>query len=129
MNSPPNTNTSGTSSTLTRLGEATPDDLDRSTRLGHAALDAIEFWSGTLAVDLDKNVHDPREIERRAQSLHREEWADWGVVTTDSDDVRALIGRHADAGFDEVELLTSTPDIEQFVEVMDESVLPVEDAG
>jgi alkanesulfonate monooxygenase SsuD/methylene tetrahydromethanopterin reductase-like flavin-dependent oxidoreductase (luciferase family) len=88
-----------------------------------AALDAVEFWSGTLAVGFDDSVHDPREIERRAQSLPRGEWGDWGLVTTETDEIRALLDRHADAGFDEVEMLASTPDIEHFVDMMGDSIL------
>ena len=85
--------------------------------------DAVEFWSGSLAVGFDEAVHDPREIERRAHSIPREEWANWGLVTTDPAEIQSLLKRHAGAGFDEVELLTSTPDIEHFVDVMGESVL------
>lgn len=89
-----------------------------------AALDAVEFWSGTLAVGFSEAVHDPREIEARADSVPREEWTDWGLVTTDPADVRDLLERHRAAGFDEVELLVATPDFEGFVDAMGEAVLP-----
>jgi len=92
-----------------------------------AALDAAQFWTGTLAIDFDDDVSDPREIERRARDLPRERWRDWGLVTTDLDEVRDLIARHEAAGFDEVELLVSTPDMERFVDEMGASVLPAFD--
>ena len=88
-----------------------------------AALDAAEFWSGSHAVGFDEDVHDPREIESRGESLSREERADWGLVTTDPAEVRALIDRHAAAGFDEVELLVTSPDLGEFVDAMSETVL------
>lgn len=108
-----------------------PDDVRRIKQASVAyaeeyeeALDAVEFWSGTLDVGFDDDVHDPREIEERGRSLSRETWADWGLVTTDPADVCELLERHEAAGFDEVELLVSTPDPEGFVEVASESILP-----
>jgi coenzyme F420-dependent glucose-6-phosphate dehydrogenase len=107
-----------------------PDAIDRIKQASvayaeeyDAALDAARFWSGTLAVDFSEDVHDPREIEERGAAIPREEVADWGLVTTDPADVRALLDRHEAAGFDEVELLVASPDPEQFVEEMGESVL------
>jgi coenzyme F420-dependent glucose-6-phosphate dehydrogenase len=107
-----------------------PDDIDRIKQAtvayadtAEAAVDAIQFWTGTLAIDFDDDVYDPRVIEERARDIPRENWRDWGLVTTDLDDVRALIERHERAGFDEVELLVSTPDIEAFVDEMGETVL------
>jgi len=89
------------------------------------ALDAVEFWTGSMAVDFSEDVSDPREIQKRARStLSRQEWPDWGLITSDPTDIAELIERHTEAGFDEVELLASTPDLEHFVNVVGESVLP-----
>jgi coenzyme F420-dependent glucose-6-phosphate dehydrogenase len=108
-----------------------PDDIERIKQASvayaedyEAAVDAIEFWTGSLAVGFDEDVHDPRQIEARAQSLPREKWVDWGLTTTDPADIRELLERHEAAGFDEVELLTSTPDPDHFVDVLGGSVLP-----
>lgn len=101
------------------------DDVRRIRQLGvsyadeyEAALDAVEFWTGTLAVDFDDDVADPREIERRAADVSRERWTEWGLVTTDTDDVRATLERHRDAGFDEVEFLSASPDQAQFIDAV-----------
>ena len=88
------------------------------------AVDASQFWTGTLAVDFTEDVYDPRVIEERARNLSRAEWHEWGLVTTNLDAVRDLIERHENAGFDEVELLVSTPDIEGFVAEMGDELLP-----
>lgn len=108
-----------------------PDAIDRIKQASvayaedyDAAINAVEFWSGTLAVGFDEEVHDPREIEARAQTIPREEWLDWGLVTTDPAAICELLERHEAAGFDEVELLVATPDPEYFLDVVAESVLP-----
>lgn len=99
-----------------------PDDIRRIRQMGvsyaedpEAALDAVEFWTGTLAVGFDEAVADPREIERRGRELPREQWTDWGLVTDDPADVCDAVERHRDAGFDEIEFLSSSPDQERFL--------------
>ncbi|MFB6195590.1 MAG: TIGR03557 family F420-dependent LLM class oxidoreductase [Haloplanus sp.] len=100
-----------------------PDDIDRIRQfsLSYAAdyddaLDAVEFWTGSMAVDFDENVSDPREVERRGSAIPRSEWDEWGLVTTDPTDVEAVIDRHRAAGFDEIEFLSTSPDQAQFVD-------------
>ncbi|MFB6220059.1 MAG: TIGR03557 family F420-dependent LLM class oxidoreductase [Halolamina sp.] len=99
-----------------------PEAIDRIRQMGvsyaqdpEAALDAVEFWTGTLAVGFDEAVADPREIERRGREIPREEWTDWGLVTDDPVDIREAVERHREAGFDEIEFLSSSPDQERFL--------------
>ncbi|WP_248896741.1 TIGR03557 family F420-dependent LLM class oxidoreductase [Haloplanus halobius] len=100
-----------------------PDEIKRIRQFGLSyaddyddALDAVEFWTGSMAVDFDDEVADPREIERRAADIDREDWDEWGLVTADIADVDAVIDRHRDAGFDEIEFLSTSPDQEAFIE-------------
>lgn len=105
-----------------------PENIDRIRQMGvsyaqdpEAAMDAVEFWTGTLAVGFDEEVYDPREIERRGRELSREEWTDWGLITDDPVDVRETVERHREAGFDEIEFLSSSPNQQRFlVDVSDE---------
>ncbi|MEE6211003.1 LLM class flavin-dependent oxidoreductase [Salarchaeum sp. III] len=87
------------------------------------ALDAVEFWTGSMAVGFDEDVYDPREVEARGRDIPREDWDGWGLVTDSVADVGELLDRHADAGFDEVELLSTSPRQEAFVAAMADEVL------
>jgi G6PDH family F420-dependent oxidoreductase len=82
------------------------------------ALDGADFWRGTLAVDFDEAVADPREIERRGRDVSRDRLAaEWGLVTTDPADIVAAAERHREAGFDELEFLSASPDQAAFAAV------------
>lgn len=99
-----------------------PDDIRRIRQLGVSyaqdpatALDAVEFWTGTLAVGFDEDVYDPREVEARGRKLSRNQWTDWGLVTDDPAAVREAVETHKAAGFDEIEFLSTSPDQERFI--------------
>lgn len=94
-----------------QLGVSYADDYE-------TALDGVEFWTGSMAVSFDENVSDPREIERRAADIPRDEWAEWGLVTTDDDDIEAAVERHREAGFDEIEFLSTSPDQSRFLDAL-----------
>lgn len=80
---------------------------------------AVEFWTGSMAVDFDEDVYDPREVEARGRDeIPRDDWAEWGVVTDDITDVEAAIERHEKAGFDEIEFLSTSPDQDTFLDEM-----------
>ncbi|MBP1986518.1 TIGR03557 family F420-dependent LLM class oxidoreductase [Halolamina salifodinae] len=100
-----------------------PSDIKRIRQMGvayaddpEAAVDGVEFWTGSMAVDFSEDVYDPREVERRGRKIPREDWADWGLVTDDPTDVREAVERHRGAGFDEIEFLSTSPDQAQFIE-------------
>ena len=88
------------------------------------AYDGIERWQGPVTIGFDNEIYDPREIEREAKQRARDNWDDWGLVTTDIDDIRSEIDRFDRAGFDEVELISASPDQEKFIKDMGASVLP-----
>jgi len=107
-----------------------PSDVKRIKQVGVSyaddyadAVDAVEFWTGSMAVGFDEDVADPREVESRGREIPREDWADWGTVTEDIADVESVIDRHRDAGFDEVEVLSTSPRQERFVAAMADEVL------
>ncbi|MFB6096645.1 MAG: TIGR03557 family F420-dependent LLM class oxidoreductase [Haloferacaceae archaeon] len=107
-----------------------PDEIDRvkQSLVSYAddyaaARDGVEFWTGSVAVDFDEAVADPREIEARGRELPRERWDEWGLLTDDVGEVADLLARHRAAGFDEVEILSSSPDQAAFVEAMADHVL------
>lgn len=81
-----------------------------------AALDAVEFWTGSMAVDFSEDVYDPREVEERGKEIPQDDWDGWGLVTDDPADVGDAVDRHRDAGFDEIEFLSTSPDQAAFLE-------------
>ncbi|GGL47190.1 LLM class flavin-dependent oxidoreductase [Halocalculus aciditolerans] len=101
-----------------------PDEISRTKQLTvsydeeyAAAVESAEFWSGTVAVDFDDAVSDPREIERQGRALDGDDWTDeWGVVTDDFADVERVVDEHENAGFDEIEFLSSSPSQATFAE-------------
>jgi alkanesulfonate monooxygenase SsuD/methylene tetrahydromethanopterin reductase-like flavin-dependent oxidoreductase (luciferase family) len=102
-----------------------PEEIDRIRQFSVSyaedyedALDAVEFWTGSMAVDFDDDVYHPPRIEQLAETLPREKWTEWGLVTTEIEDVRAAIDRHREAGFDEIEFLSTSPDQERFIEAV-----------
>lgn len=88
-----------------------------------AALDAVGFWRGPAAVGFDRDVYDPRVIEAEGRKIDSEEMRDTWLVTTDVDDVHAYLGEFRDAGFDEVEIHSASPDQRAYIDTMAEEVL------
>jgi len=103
-----------------------PDEVRRIRQQGvswapdfESAVDAVEFWTGSMAVGFDEDVYDPREVEARGRDeIPRDAWPDWGVVTDDIEDVEAEVERHREAAFDEIEFLSSSPDQAAFIDAM-----------
>jgi coenzyme F420-dependent glucose-6-phosphate dehydrogenase len=102
-----------------------PDDIDRIRQFlvsygddEAACREAAGFWRGTMAVDFSEGVADPREIERQGREVPLSEMDEWGLITTDIEEVLAVRDRHREAGFDEIEFLSSSPDQEAFIEAM-----------
>ncbi|QLD87172.1 TIGR03557 family F420-dependent LLM class oxidoreductase [Natronomonas halophila] len=104
-----------------------PEDIDRIRQFlvsygddEDACREAAAFWRGTMAVDFSEGVADPREIERQGREVPLSEMDEWGLITTDIDDVLAVRERHKEAGFDEIEFLSSSPDQGAFIETLGE---------
>jgi len=99
-----------------------PDEIDRIRQFSVSyaqdpgdAVDGVEFWTGSMAVDFSEDVYDPREVEDRGREIPREDWSEWGLVTDDTADVREAVETHREAGFDEIEFLSTSPDQERFI--------------
>ncbi len=106
-------------------GNRDPDEIRRIKHMGVSydedydrALDAVQDWLGPLVIGHSEDIYDPREIEAKTADIPREDWADWGLVTTDVGEIISDIDRYAAAGFDEVELLSTSPDQLGFVAAM-----------
>lgn len=92
------------------------EDYDR-------ALESTGFWRGPPAIGFDQSIADPREIEDAGREIPLEEMTEEFLVTDDPTDIREALADHEAAGFDEIELLSSSPDQETFVETMEREVL------
>lgn len=94
------------------------------------ALEATGFWRGPRAIGFHQDISDPREIEERGRDIPIDDMADAWLVTTDPADIVETIERSAAVGFDEIEFLSTSPDQDQFIEMMAAEVLPtVEESG
>jgi len=107
-----------------------PDEITRTRQIlvSYAdeydeALESVGFWRGVPAVGFDQEIPDPRDIEAEGQKMPLEEMTDTWLVTTDPEDVRAELEACDEAGFDEVEIHSASPDQHSFVEMMAEEVL------
>lgn len=90
-----------------------------------AAMASIEPWKLFLAPDVtDSNIGDPREIQRRAATVDRDELASAYPITTDAGDIIEAIEPYVDAGFDRVVLQSVSPDQEQFCTVFEREIRP-----
>lgn len=88
------------------------------------ALESAGFWRGPRAIGFHQDIADPREIERQGREIPLERMAEAWLVTTDPTDVHEALVDAASAGFDEVEILSASPDQTEFIEMMETEVLP-----
>ena len=107
-----------------------PDDITRIQQLlvsydedYKRALQSVGFWRGPAAVGFDQEIADPRVIEEEGRKLPVEEMADNWVITDDIGDVRAALDAAQEAGFDEVEIHSASPDQQSFIKVMSQNVI------
>ena len=110
--------------------ERNPDEITRIKQLlvsydekYEKALQSIGIWRGPAAVGFDQEIADPRRIEEEGREYPVEEMTDSWVVTDDIDDIRAALEKAQNAGFDEVEIHSASPDQDSFVELMRKGVL------
>ncbi|MUW13365.1 TIGR03557 family F420-dependent LLM class oxidoreductase [Halorubrum sp. CBA1125] len=108
-----------------------PDDIRRIKQLlvsydedYENALESVGFWRGPQAVGFDQSIADPREIEEAGRKLSLEEMTDSWIIADDPDDLRTALDDARNAGFDEVEIHSASPDQHAFVELMADEILP-----
>lgn len=88
------------------------------------ALQSVGFWRGPTAVGFDQEIADPRTIEEEGRKVPVKEMTDSWIITDDISEVYAELDAARNAGFDEVEIHSASPDQKSFVETMSEEVLP-----
>lgn len=96
---------------IKHMGVSWAEDYDR-------ALDAVSNWLGPMVLGHSEDIWDPREIEARTEDVPREDWENWGLVTTDATDITDQLQGYKEAGFDEVELISASPDQDAFLDLM-----------
>ena len=103
-----------------------PDDIRRIRQLlisyhpdFDRARESTGFWRGPPAIGFDQEIADPREIEAAGREIPMDEMTEEFFIV---DDPAAIVEKLASlkaAGFDEVELLSSSPDQDLFIETME----------
>lgn len=83
------------------------------------ALESTGFWRGPRAIGFDQEIADPREIEAAGRAISMAEMDEEVFVTDDPERIVERLAELEAAGFDEVELLSSSPDQDLFIETME----------
>jgi coenzyme F420-dependent glucose-6-phosphate dehydrogenase len=92
------------------------EDYDR-------ALQSLSRWrSGLIPNIFSKQIYDPRELDRLGETVDIRTLAD--LVFTDMDSIVKLIEELVEDGFNEVQLGSSSPDEEKFIEEFGKKALP-----
>jgi len=87
------------------------------------ALQSMSRWrSGLLPNMFSRPIHDPRELDRLGETVDIQKMADY--VFTDMDSCIELIEQLIEDGFNEVEVSSSSPDEEEFIEKFGREALP-----
>lgn len=110
-----------------------PDDIKRIRQVlvsydpeYDRALESTGFWRGPRAIGFDQEIADPREIEAAGREIPIEEMDEEILVADSPEPIRQTLADLRDAGFDEVEFLSTSPDQERFIEMMAADVLDAE---
>lgn len=87
------------------------------------ALQSLSRWRSTRIPNIiAKPIHDPRELDRLGDSVDVKELAEF--VFTDMSSCIKLVESVVEQGFDEVQLGSSSPDEEKFIEEFGKEALP-----
>lgn len=87
------------------------------------ALQSLSRWrSGLIPNIFSKQIHDPRELDRLGDTVDIEKLSD--LVFTDMDSVIKLVEGLVEDGFNEVEVGSSSPNEENFIEEFGRKALP-----
>ena len=108
----------GTFGRMIEIKVSFDSDAERARRDTH-------FW-GALALGADEKVdiHDPLEMEKRADALPVERTASRWIVSADPDEVVRRIEPYVSLGFDELVFHAPGPDQERFLRLFAEQVAP-----
>ena len=90
-----------------------------------AALASARKWKSVLIPNiLNLPVADPRELEKRGNEIPDEELEKSWTITTNPEDVIKKAERAIALGYNEIELHSSSPSEEEFINMCGEEVLP-----
>lgn len=94
------------------------EDFDR-------AVDGCKFWNATMVPGIfNAEVYDPREIEKMAESVEREQVVKRRFIVTMEEEAIRKIESYLKLGITEVEFLSTSPDQNKFIEFFGEKVFP-----
>jgi G6PDH family F420-dependent oxidoreductase len=88
------------------------------------ALAATEPWWATTQDVFDRALANPKQIEAVGKQATREQVESKFLVADSAESIAAELESYADMGFDRVAVANTSPDPEQFFEVMGDSVIP-----
>jgi coenzyme F420-dependent glucose-6-phosphate dehydrogenase len=89
------------------------------------ALDSIKRWRATAAPgSFEKDVSDPRELDRIGEAVPMEDLTWRWTVCTDLDDVIKRVDSYVRMGFDEIEIRSGSPNEKEFIGRFGKQVLP-----
>jgi len=94
------------------------EDFDR-------AVEGCRFWNATMVPGIfNADVYDPRETEKMAQSIEREEIIEKRFIVTSEEEAIRKIEKYIKFGITEVEFLSTSPDQNKFIEFFGRKVIP-----
>lgn len=89
------------------------------------AVEACKFWNATMVPGIfSAKVYDPREIEKMAGSIGREQVIKRRFIVTSEEEAIGKVESYLKLGITEVEFLSTSPDQNKFIEFFGEKVLP-----
>lgn len=89
------------------------------------AVEGCRFWNPTMVSGIfNAEIYDPREIEKRAQAIKKEDIIKARFIVTTEEDAIKKIEQYVRAGVTEVEFLSTSPDQNKFLEFFGKKVFP-----
>jgi coenzyme F420-dependent glucose-6-phosphate dehydrogenase len=89
------------------------------------ALESIRFWSGAMIKEFfNLGVHDPRKIEDRGNTISDDSLEKKLIIVSSAEEAIKKLEKYIDVGFTEIVLTNSSPDRNEFVNLLAEKIIP-----
>ena len=89
------------------------------------AIEGCRFWNATMVPGIfNAEVYDPREIEKMAETIQREQVIKRRFIVTSEEEAIKKIEKYIELGITEVEFLSTSPDQDKFIKFFGSKVLP-----
>jgi G6PDH family F420-dependent oxidoreductase len=89
------------------------------------ALESIRFWSGAMIKEFfNLGVHDPRKIEGRGNTISDDSLEKKLIIVSSAEEAIKKLEKYIDVGFTEIVLTNSSPDRNEFVNLLAEKIIP-----